>query len=200
MAIFISSSWRLPAVITLVIALLSIMIPTQGFADPKPRKGLFLVATDQLNGTSFQETVILLTHFSQQGATGLTINRPTDIPLNEALPNVQQLGQDNDPLFLGGPVNSRAIFVLVHTFEPNQGMHRITDDIYFSTGRNAFDYPINGAARAYAGYAGWAPGQLQHEIHRGDWLVVKTDPAIVFDKNMDGLWIRLKNRWSGNWI
>lgn len=177
-----------------------VFIPMDGMADPKPRSGLFLVATDQLQGTSFQETVILLTHYSQRGANGLTINRPTDIPLNRAFPHIEQLNESDDPLFLGGPVKENAIFVLIHTEEPSEGMHLITDNLYFSTGRNAFAYPLKGTARAYAGYAGWAPGQLQHEIRRGDWLVVKTDPEIVFDKNLPGLWMRLKNRWSGNWI
>lgn len=191
---------RLPAVIAVVVVFLCIALPVEGQAGPKPRSGLFLVATDKLSGTSFQETVILLTHHSERGATGLTINRPTDIPLNQAFPHIEQLNQFNDPLFLGGPVKENAIFVLVHTYDPGEGMHLITDNLYFSTGRNAFGYPIKGTARAYAGYAGWAPGQLQHEIQRGDWLVVKTDPAIVFDKNLPGLWQRLKNRWSGNWI
>lgn len=195
---FISN--RLHTVLTVLFVLWFTIIPLQGQAAPEPRSGLFLVATDQLSGTSFQETVILLTHYSNRGATGLTINRPTDIPLNQAFPHIQQLNQHSDPLFLGGPVKENAIFVLVQTLEPHEGMHLITDHLYFSTGKNAFGYPINGTARAYAGYAGWAPGQLQHEIRRGDWLVVKTDPAIVFDENLPGLWLRLKNRWSGNWI
>lgn len=185
---------------TLVVTLFIAVIPADGQAGPEPRSGLFLVATDQLHGTSFHETVILLTHYSNRGATGLTINRPTDIPLNRAFPHIQQLNQSTDPLFLGGPVKENAIFVLVHTFEPHEGMRLITDHLYFSTGRNAFGQPLNGTARAYAGYAGWAPGQLEHEISRGDWLVVKTDPTIVFDENLPSLWQRLKNRWSGNWI
>lgn len=193
-------SIRLPAVLAVIVSLLFISLPGNGQAGPEPRSGLFLVATDQLYGTSFQEAVILLTHYSPRGATGLTINRPTDIPLNQAFPHIEQLNQFNDPLFLGGPVKENAIFVLVQTLEPRKGMHLITDNLYFSTGRNAFGNPLNGTARAYAGYAGWAPGQLQHEINRGDWLVVKTSPAIVFDENLAGLWQRLKNRWSGNWI
>ena len=64
----------------------------------------------------------------------------------------------------------------------------------------AFGQPLKGSARTYAGYTGWAPGQLQNEIARGDWIVVKTNPAIVFEENPTGLWNRLKNRWSGNWI
>lgn len=189
-----------PALSSLVFATLLVLMPEMVFADLEPRRGLFLVATDQLAGTSFQETVILLTHYSRNGATGLTINRPTDIPLNQALPDLRQLDDYTDPLFLGGPMRTHNIFVLINTLEPHEGMHLITDNLYFSSGKKAFTYPPGNNTRAYAGYAGWAPGQLQYEIERGDWLVVKTDPQIVFDKNLPGLWTRLKNRWSGDWI
>jgi len=193
---FVSS----PAFGAIFLVLLFIAIPDCVYADPEPRKGLFLVATDKLNGTSFQETVILLTHYGKDGATGLAINRPTDIPLNQALPEIRQLDKYSDPLFLGGPMKTHHIFVLMRTLEPKDGMYHITDNLYFSTGKKAFGYATSNKTHAYAGYAGWAPGQLQFEIDRGDWLVVKTDPGIVFDKNLPGLWTRLKNRWSGDWI
>lgn len=200
MSRFHSLTVRLSAVICIVSVFLLLGFPLEGLAEQEPRRGLFLVATDQLQGSSFQETVILLTHYSEFGATGIAINRTTDVPLNQVFPDNEQLQQNNDTLFLGGPVQTNAIFVLVNTLEPTESMKLITDNLYFSTGKNAFNYPIKGKAHAYAGYAGWAPGQLQLEIRRGDWLVVKTNPAIVFDDNLPGLWLRLKNRWSGNWI
>jgi putative transcriptional regulator len=83
-------------------------------------------------------------------------------------------------------------------------MHHIAGDIYFSTGKNAFSRPDEAIAsstmRTYAGYAGWAPGQLQSEIGNGDWLMVHTHPKIIFEKNTEGLWQRLSKRWSGKWI
>lgn len=161
---------------------------------------LFLVATEQLEGTSFQETVILLTHYSARGATGLTINRPTDIPVEKILPRIPQLKLLNESLYLGGPVSTNAIFVLLRTDQPGENMHRIAKDIYFSTAKNAFSDPISGSSRTYAGYAGWAAGQLQAEIARGDWLLVHTEPGIIFEKNPDKIWHRLSKRWSGQWL
>ena len=163
-------------------------------------QGVFLVATEQLQGSSFQETVILLTHNSERGATGLTINRPTDITLQQAFPRIRQLQQRSDPLYLGGPVGTNAIFVLVRTKHPHRTMHRIANDIYFSTGQNAFDRPLEPTSRTYAGYVGWAPGQLQAEISRGDWLIVHTEPEIIFEENTSKLWQHLIKRWSGLWL
>ena len=184
------------------ILLLSIFCAPAVYAlhDPHGDKGVFLVATEQLHGTSFQEAVILLTHYSARGVTGLTINRPTDIPLNEALPNIRQLNQHTDLLYLGGPVSTNEIFVLVRTKQPRKSMHHIIDDIYFSTGNNAFGWPLAGTARTYAGYAGWAARQLQNEINRGDWLVIQTNSAIIFEQDPSKLWNRLIKTWSGDWI
>ena len=48
--------------------------------------------------------------------------------------------------------------------------------------------------RVYAGYAGWAPGQLQAEIERGGWHVLPADAATVFDKNPANIWPELIKR------
>lgn len=180
--------------------LLVVISPLSVSASHKPHSGLFLVATEHLTGTSFQRTVILLTHVSERGATGVAINRPTHISLKEAFPDIEQLGNISDTLYLGGPINTHTVFVLVNTTQPYEDMLPVTGNVYFSTAQHAFDHPLNGTIRTYAGYAGWAPGQLQYEIDRGDWLVVKTDPSIVFAKDTRGLWQQLKSRWSGNWI
>lgn len=187
--------------------LLSLGLPLSGFAADdisSDEESVFLVATNQLHGTSFEQTVILLTHYSKQGSTGLTINRPTDILLTEVLPNIQPLQQRKDLLYLGGPVSPNAIFVLLRTLQPSSNMHRIGEDIYFSTGKHAFTSAIEkttpSGLRTYAGYAGWGAGQLQREIDRGDWLMVHTHPRIIFEKDTESLWQRLSRRWSGKWI
>lgn len=177
---------------------------TKNHTGTQNNDGIFLVATKKLNGTSFQKAVILLTHYSNRGATGLTVNRPAGIKLRQAFPGVRQLQQRSDPLFLGGPVSTNAIFVLLRTQQPHKKMHHIADDIYFSTAKHAFDrspkYSANTATRTYAGYAGWATGQLQNEIDRGDWLMVHTRPGIIFEKDTESLWQRLTKRWTGKWI
>lgn len=188
---------RLPALLLGLLIFAAGLVPAEA---ANTDEGVFLVATERLEGTGFQGTVILLTHSNSRGATGLTINRPTDIPLNRAFPHTPPLRRQTSRLFMGGPVKTNAIFALVRTSQPRKGMHRVADNIYFATGQAAFSGPLEGHLRAYAGYAGWAPGQLQQEIADGDWLVVRTDPAIVFDKDTAGLWQRLTHRWSGRWL
>jgi len=32
------------------------------------------------------------------------------------------------------------------------------------------------------GYAGWAPGQLEHELGQNAWLTVRAEAAVMFDR------------------
>jgi len=180
------------------------LLPVKG-PTLEPKKGRFLVATDNLVNTSFKETVILMTHFSARGATGIAINRPANIQLDEAFPGIKSIQGYRETLFLGGPVKTDAIFVLMKTKRPHNYMRQITNGIYFAAGLGAITHGLpklnkDESVRAYAGYAGWTAGQLQTEIKRGDWLIVEANPKIVFEENTDSLWSRLHQTWSGNWI
>jgi len=171
----------------------------------EPKKGRFLVATSNLAQTSFKETVIFVTHYSSRGATGIAINRPANIPMKEAFPSIKELKNIDDTIFLGGPVKTDGIFVLMKTKRPHAGMREVVENIYFTVGISAVIHGIpksveGEATRAYAGYSGWAPGQLQAEIERGDWIIVEADPGIIFDENPDNVWKELTKIWSGNWI
>ena len=168
-------------------------------------KGTFLVATQNLAGSSFQETVILITHYNKQGTTGIAINRPSTVTMKEAYPEEKRFKDGKDELYLGGPVRPDTIFVLMKSSRPHEDMQRIADDVYFSPGISAMihskDDSIKGeATRAYAGYIGWAPGQLEVEIHRGDWLVIQADMSIIFSTKSKSVWQTLHKAWSGTWL
>ena len=192
-------------VVALILTLLSTSYTFAASPQLEPKKGRFLVATSNLAQTSFKETVIFVTHYSSRGATGIAINRPANIPMKEAFPSVKELENINDTIFLGGPVKTDGIFVLMKTKRPHAGMREVVDNIYFTVGINAVIHGVpksveGEATRAYAGYSGWAPGQLQAEIERGDWIIVEADPGIIFDENPDNVWKQLTKLWSGNWI
>ena len=163
------------------------------------KKGVFLVAKSKLHGTSFQQTVILITHYSEKEVMGFTINRATDVPLTQLFPDVGPLKQNTDLLYLGGPVHPKKIFVLVRTKQPKEGMNHVIDDVYFSSVKDAFSPPSPNTTRAFAGYSGWTARQLHNEINRGDWQVVHTGSDIIFEKNPATLWQRLYKKWSGKW-
>ena len=57
--------------------------------------------------------------------------------------------------------------------------------------------PAITSLRVYAGYAGWAPGQLNAEIDEGAWYVVPAEPADAFAGEPEGLWADVLRRQGG---
>jgi len=54
--------------------------------------------------------------------------------------------------------------------------------------------------RIYAGYAGWAPKQLESELDRGNWHVLKADTETLFDKKASDIWQDLIQQVSVKWV
>jgi putative transcriptional regulator len=167
-------------------------------AGQKLGAGVFLVASHRILDPRFSQSVILLTQYGPQGAMGVIINRPTEHRLSDLLPEIEALQGRSDRLFFGGPVGVNAIVVLLRSAEEVALEHteRVFGDVYFSGNPEAFAYIIDRekkgeAIRGYAGYAGWAPGQLEGEIGRGDWTILGADASTVFRKEPSTVWEEL---------
>lgn len=181
-------------------------LPTQqlGF-EAKPGKGKFLVASRQLADPNFSQSVVLLIEYRSEGAMGLIINRPSALKLSEALPEVEGLGQRSDTVHLGGPVARNRLSLLIRTSSPPRGSRQIFADIYVSSSETVIERMIRDAKveerfRVYAGYAGWGPGQLDNEIARGGWHVLRADAETVFDRSASEIWPNLILRSSAQWV
>ena len=48
--------------------------------------------------------------------------------------------------------------------------------------------------RAYGGYAGWAPRQLQAEIAQGGWYMIPADADTIFSADVATMWPELIKR------
>jgi putative transcriptional regulator len=174
------------------------------FEPDRLGNGVFIVATGKLATSMFAESVILITHYESGGTMGLAVNRPSEIPLSKAFPDIERLQGESDALFLGGPVSPRAVFALLRSDQPQAGMERVAEGIYFSRGLDPMledpSRDLSGdSTRVFAGYTGWAPGQLEAEIERGDWIVAWENPAVAFTRDVKKLWRKLLESWSGRW-
>ena len=166
--------------------------------EQKLGAGVFLVATHRIIDPRFSQSVILLNQYGPQGAMGVIINRPTEHRLADLLPEIEALEGRSDRLFFGGPVAVNAIVVLLESAEEVELEYteRVFGDVYFSGSPRSFAYIIGRqkkgeAIRGYAGYAAWAPGQLEAEIARGDWSIVGADSSTVFRKEPSTVWKEL---------
>ena len=147
--------------------------------------GRFLVASKQLRDPNFAQTVVLLLNYGERGARGVIINRQTDVKLAAVFPRISGLHQRPDTVYLGGPVARNQMLLLLRSDGPRPGTEHVVDGVYVSTSRQVLVDALNRVDAAdtvhvYAGYAGWAPGQLDHEVARGDWHVLPVVAKSVF--------------------
>ncbi|MFN8626262.1 MAG: YqgE/AlgH family protein [Candidatus Binatia bacterium] len=170
----------------------------------QPAAGHFLIAKHSLSDPNFAESVILLLSYGGGGAMGIIINRPTEMRLKSAFPQVQELQKRDDRLFVGGPVSLSSILLLVRSKGRLERAQQIFDNVHVSSSMQVLREVARGAGktvrlRAYAGYAGWGPGQLDHEIERGDWLIAPADATSIFDTKPADVWSKLVDRFSVEW-
>jgi putative transcriptional regulator len=184
-----------PKRLTGVAAPVSAAPPPQRPRSPsKPDKGKFLVASRDLVDPNFIETVVLLVDFNEKGAMGIVINRDTDIPLSEILPDMEALRGRTETVFRGGPVATDGLMLLVRSPDVLEGAEHVFGDVYVTASRELLESLAaeNGQRyRAYAGYAGWGPGQLLLEIEAGSWHIVSAQAATVFDPSPAQVWKQL---------
>lgn len=173
-------------------------LPATAADSEAPARGRFLVATRQVQDAIFGGSVVLLFH-AGEGAMGLIVNRRTERRLGDLLPDDPALRGRNDPVYLGGPVEAAALIVLLR--DPEAPEDAIVGDVHAAVLRREVEEALEELSarplRFFAGHAGWAPGQLEHEIARGDWLVVDARPDQVFAKEPAELWPELMRQHDG---
>jgi putative transcriptional regulator len=167
--------------------------------------GKFLVASRHLTDPNFSESVVLLIEYNQQGAMGVVINQPTEVRLSTVLPDMEELQDRTDTVYIGGPVAREQMLLLIRSRRQPEGVHRVFEDVYVSASRVVLKQMMNDSKaavsfRVYAGYAGWAPGQLDHEVARGDWHVLRAEAKTVFETSPTQIWPELIQRGSEQWV
>ncbi len=181
----------------IVVALFPPSFPA--FAAESDASAIFLVAKRDLADPNFRETVVLVTHPPRGAPFGVIINRPLGERLSDVFPDQPSLKGRKDVLYFGGPVARQGLVFLVRSAKPPQGVIMVLRDVFFTSDVELIEKlfqrkdPLAGL-RIFAGYSGWAPGQLQAEIARGGWHVVPADAESVFDKDPARLWPELIER------
>ena len=164
--------------------------------------GRLLIASPMLEDENFRRTVILVLDHGDDGALGLVVNRPMEVDVSSVLPAWQPYTTAPGRLFQGGPVQLDSALGLVAL--PGNGVEPIGIRLLIgSIGLVDLDAPpevvVTGLAglRIFAGYAGWAAGQLESEIAQGAWYVVESEPRDAFTDNPKRLWHEVLRRQRG---
>ena len=170
--------------------------------SPPSLRGKLLVAATSMPANVFRESVILMIEHDANGAMGVIVNKPTSrlakARLFDRLGLPQDHGTGEIDIFYGGPVERR-IGLVIHdgTFR-GDGTQPVADGIAVSPERPVIEaMAVGKGPKKYlfaTGYAGWAPGQLEAEMKRGDWVTAPADQDIVFGGAHDTKWRRASER------
>ena len=161
-------------------------------------RGQLLIAGPSLLDPNFWRTVVLVGEHSEEGALGVVLNRSSETPVAEALPELTLLGDDLGAVHVGGPVQPSAVVVLADFVDPEAAESLVLDSVGFLPSEVEPDTLGElRRARVYAGYAGWGPGQLDGELEDGSWIVEPAIPDDVFTSDPEGLWSQVLRRKGG---
>jgi putative transcriptional regulator len=161
-------------------------------------KGRFLVASRGMKDPRFSETVIIVLEYGWHGAVGLIINRPTKAEFSKALPGVKRTEQNTRPVYFGGPVGTDQVRILIRSASQPGDARHVFGDVYVSSSLDLLQNLIDGEIaaegyRVYAGYAGWAPQQLDKEVLKGGWNILDGDAEAIFNREPSGIWPELSS-------
>ncbi len=174
-------------------------------ADPPPQRGMFLLATPKVQHPMWRETVILLLEHGRGGTLGVILNRPLDVPPADLLPEVPGLRERELRLYLGGPVERHGVIWLLRSPRLPREAREVVDGVGYGNDPGMIAERLLGGGgdrelRLLLGHAGWAPGQLDAEIARGDWRVVPADAESIFTLDSARQWPALMERARQRWV
>ena len=159
----------------------------------------FLIAMPGKVDGCFSNSVSYICEHSTEGAIGIIINRPLQkITLGEVF---KQMGIDEEkidtahveqPVMFGGPVQQAKGFVMHADHQSWHCTNQLSEDLSLTTSQDILhalacnEGPKNSLVSL--GYAGWGPGQLEHELSQNCWLTGPADPHVLFDLPFEQRW------------
>ena len=156
-----------------------------------------LLASPNIDGGIFQQSLVYICRHDEQGALGLVVNKPIyhsnvtklfeELDIDVTVPNLhRKLPLD------GGPLNPEVGFVL-HTGQPDWvSSFAITENVCITTSKDILHSIASGQGVEHfelcLGHASWGKGQLEEEINQGDWFVLPASMTLLFETSHEQRW------------
>jgi putative transcriptional regulator len=136
-------------------------------------KPTLLLSMPQLQDPNFARSVVLLCDYVPDGAFGLVLNRPTDLPASTMVRLKPAIADGNAlPLCIGGPVEPDRGWILLADPPDEPEFRTICEGLYLSTSPVLLPQLASPAPAWFAGYAGW--GQPIRPSPQSAWLMAKS--------------------------
>ncbi len=164
--------------------------------NPDSLAGSLLLAHPGMRDPNFRRAVILMTSHGPEGAMGVVINRPLQKRLGEVSGDFALGPLAGVPLFSGGPVQNQQLIIAAwrahsHGFQlhlgidPDKAGQLLAED--------------GAQVRAFFGYSGWSPGQLENELDRRTWIVASAPLDLFGQPNDSVLWRKVLGQAGAEW-
>ena len=157
---------------------------------------VLLVASSALEGSAFEQTVVLAAPLPNGGHIGFILNRPTKVKLVALFPNDAAAQNVTEPVYLGGPALVSGVFALTRNAPPDGGMIvPLMPGLVAALDAKTVDrilatHPND--ARYYAGLMLWNANELEQEVDRNAWEVRPADADTVLSARAHGMWNSLR--------
>lgn len=162
------------------------------FSEFTPAQGALLISEPFMLDPNFERSVLMLCEHNEEGTVGLILNQASSLVLSDVMDEIEN---PNFPLYIGGPVESNALFFLHKIYDKLESGTPIIDDVYWGGNFEKLIVLINeGLVHAeevkfFLGYSGWAPEQLDKEIQNNSWAVCRDyNTHISFMADGEDLW------------
>ncbi|MBT3273363.1 MAG: YqgE/AlgH family protein [Spirochaetales bacterium] len=175
---------------------------TEKNSIPRWLTGFFLISEVDLQEPNFRQTVILMISHDEEGAFGLVVNRQLDVTLGQVVTDFEKTPAGKLPIYQGGPMEPQYLFT-IHSGLPGEiRSEQATSPLehvifepafpllenYLQEGWSLLPEDKRPPINLYAGYAGWAPTQLESEIENNTWVVRPASAKHIFSKSPEEGW------------
>jgi len=158
--------------------------------------GQLLLAMPALADPNFHDSVVLVCEHGDEGALGLIVNRPMQLELGAVLAQLELPPANEDinrlPVFSGGPVETQRGFVIHDDIDVVADSLNIGQTLAVSSSSEILSAISERRGPDHfmvvLGYAGWGPGQLEHELLENAWLSVPASPQLIFEVPVNERW------------
>ena len=164
-------------------------------------RGRHLVATPALTDPNFAFAVVYMLEHGDEGALGLVLSRPSELPAQEMFDRWAPHAAPPAMVYRGGPVSLSSVIALgvAASASPDGAFNAISAGIgTVDLDADPGDLVALQGVRLFAGYASWAPGQLDAELVDEAWIVVDAREDDVLSPDPSELWWTVLGRQRGD--
>ena len=163
-------------------------------------RGCLLVASPAMNDPNFSFTVIFMLEHGEEGALGVVLTRPSELPVGELFDQWSAHAAEPAYVHRGGPVSPSSVISLgvANGSTTPEAFNLISGGIG-TVDLDADPDDIIGlqGIRTFGGYAGWSAGQLEGELLDEAWLVVDATDRDILHPDPGQLWWEVVGRQTG---